>query len=222
MTTITTAARAATASTAATRAPHPTARTSRSAHGSAALLQTMLMGASHDVTFLVPDFDPSGVEFSVDLSHHVLRRSGRLRLVVQAEVADLAEVRAHAETLGSLGVVPRVADTVPAYAILIDHCIGVFGSKIIVGSRDLRRLSDLCDSLWRSSTPHPQATQQKYSARARRVIELLAEGLTDEAVARRLGVSVRTVRTDTAHTMARFEASSRFQAGVRAAQLGLA
>lgn len=194
----------------------------RSAHGSAALLQTMLMGASHDVTFLVPDFDPSGIEFSLELGHHVLRRSGRLRLIVQREVAELDEVREHAKVLGALGVVPRVAATVPAYAILIDNCIGVFGPQMIVASSGLRRLSELCDSLWRSSAPHPEASQQRYSARSRRVIELLAQGLTDEAVARRLGVSVRTVRTDTANTMARFEASSRFQAGVRAAQLGFA
>lgn len=193
----------------------------RSTHGSAALLQTMLMGASHDVTFLVPDFDPSGIEFSMDLAHHVLRRSGRLRLIVQRDVAELDVVRAHAKALGELGVVPRVATTVPAYGILIDSCIGVFGPQMIVASAGLRRLSGLCETLWRSSSPHPEASRQRYSARSRRVIELLAEGLTDEAVARRLGVSVRTVRTDTAATMARFAASSRFQAGVRAAQLGL-
>lgn len=210
------------AATNGTSIPPPDSNGPRTARGSAALLQTMLMGASHDVTFLVPDFDPSGVEFSLELGHHVRRRSGRLRLIVQREVAELDEVREHARALGALGVVPRIAAAVPAYAILIDNCIGVFGPQMIVASAGLRRLSDLCDTLWRSSAPHPEASQQRYSARSRRVIELLAQGLTDEAVARRLGVSVRTVRSDTAHTMARFEASSRFQAGVRAAQLGLA
>jgi DNA-binding NarL/FixJ family response regulator len=53
------------------------------------------------------------------------------------------------------------------------------------------------------------------------VLRLLADGLTDEMVARRLGVSVRTVRNDVACTMSALDANSRFQAGARAAQLGL-
>ncbi len=190
--------------------------------GSAALLQTLLMGASHDVTFLVPTFDPSGIELSLDLAHHIRRRAGRLRLVVQRDVADIHEVQEHAKALGGLGVVPRVAESLPAYGLLVDGCAGIFGTQLVVAAAGLRRLRDHCDQVWRSSRPHPAASAQRYSGRSRQVIELLAQGLTDEAVARRLGVSVRTVRSDTASTMASFDASSRFQAGVRAAQLGLA
>ena len=45
---------------------------------------------------------------------------------------------------------------------------------------------------------------------------------TDEAAARRLGTSLRTYRRRVAEPMAVLEAGSRFQAGVRAGELGLA
>lgn len=49
---------------------------------------------------------------------------------------------------------------------------------------------------------------------------MLAAGLTDEAAAKRLGVSLRTVRRIMAGLMDRLQASSRFEAGLKAAQKG--
>ncbi|MCX4743968.1 helix-turn-helix transcriptional regulator [Kitasatospora sp. NBC_01287] len=53
-----------------------------------------------------------------------------------------------------------------------------------------------------------------------RIVQLLAEGAKDEAVARRLGISLRTCRRHIAEILDQLGASSRFQAGVRAAVLG--
>ena len=57
---------------------------------------------------------------------------------------------------------------------------------------------------------------------AREILRALGTGLTDEAAARRLGTSLRTYRRRVAELMAALEAGSRFQAGVRAGELGLA
>jgi hypothetical protein len=57
---------------------------------------------------------------------------------------------------------------------------------------------------------------------AREILRALGAGLTDEAAARRLGTSLRTYRRRVAELMAALEAGSRFQAGVRAGELGLA
>ncbi len=57
---------------------------------------------------------------------------------------------------------------------------------------------------------------------AQEVLRALGAGLTDEAAARRLGTSLRTYRRRVAELMAMLEAGSRFQAGVRAGELGLA
>lgn len=53
------------------------------------------------------------------------------------------------------------------------------------------------------------------------VLRLLAGGLTDQQIARRLGVSERTVARTVARSMTELGARSRFEAGVRAARLGL-
>ncbi|MGW4381014.1 response regulator transcription factor [Kitasatospora sp. NPDC004531] len=52
----------------------------------------------------------------------------------------------------------------------------------------------------------------------RQLLVLLAQGLTDAAAAKRLSVSVRTERRMVAELMHRLGASSRFDAGVRAAR----
>ncbi|MFG3340212.1 DNA-binding response regulator [Glycomyces sp. NPDC048151] len=58
-------------------------------------------------------------------------------------------------------------------------------------------------------------------ARAKAVLAALGSGATDEAAARRLGVSLRTYRRRVAGLLAALGADSRFQAGVRAGALGL-
>ncbi|MEU5870939.1 DNA-binding response regulator [Glycomyces sp. NPDC047369] len=57
--------------------------------------------------------------------------------------------------------------------------------------------------------------------RAKDVLSALGSGVTDEAAARRLGMSLRTYRRRVAELLAALGAESRFQAGVRAGELGL-
>lgn len=54
-----------------------------------------------------------------------------------------------------------------------------------------------------------------------KVLELMGTGRTDEVAARELGMSVRTFRRHVSEVMQHLGASSRFQAGLRAAELGL-
>ncbi|GAA4992763.1 DNA-binding CsgD family transcriptional regulator [Nonomuraea thailandensis] len=62
-------------------------------------------------------------------------------------------------------------------------------------------------------------TSTAISAREWQVLQLLAQGCTDEMVARNLDVSLRTVRRVTADLMNRLGARSRFQAGLKASRL---
>ena len=52
------------------------------------------------------------------------------------------------------------------------------------------------------------------------ILRLMAEGEKDEAISRRLSISVRTCRRHIADYMAQVGATSRFQAGVIAARAG--
>jgi hypothetical protein len=56
---------------------------------------------------------------------------------------------------------------------------------------------------------------------AQAILRALGAGLTDEAAARQLGTSLRTYRRRVAELMTALEAGSRFQAGLRAGELGL-
>ncbi|MFF1560700.1 response regulator transcription factor [Streptomyces sp. NPDC058279] len=58
------------------------------------------------------------------------------------------------------------------------------------------------------------------SAGERELLKLLASGLTDEVAGKRFGVSLRTVRRQMAALMERLHATSRFEAGLKAAQRG--
>ena len=57
---------------------------------------------------------------------------------------------------------------------------------------------------------------------AQAILRALGAGFTDEAAARQLGTSLRTYRRRVAELMTALEAGSRFQAGLRAGELGLA
>ncbi|MGN2641186.1 response regulator transcription factor [Nocardia takedensis] len=59
------------------------------------------------------------------------------------------------------------------------------------------------------------------SPREHTLLQLLGRGYTDEAAARRMNLSVRTVRRLTSQLMSQLGARSRFEAGVLASRTGL-
>lgn len=85
-------------------------------------------------------------------------------------------------------------------------------------------LTAVFDRAWASAVPlgADRACNESsgLSASNREMLLLLAQGLTHEAVAKRLGVGLRTVSRQMSGLMERLDASSRFEAGLRAAQRG--
>ncbi|MEV4702027.1 LuxR C-terminal-related transcriptional regulator [Actinoplanes sp. NPDC049316] len=97
------------------------------------------------------------------------------------------------------------------------------GALVLTGAAPVAALHALFENVWRQATPlggDEPAPDEELTRQERVVTELLAAGYTDEVVARKLGVSVRTARRIVAFLMKRLRASSRFQAGVRAAERG--
>ena len=190
-----------------------------------AVVERLLVGVRQEVMFLVPDYVPTALEFSSALVAELLRRGGRLRLVLQADVANEPAVAEYTAWLGTRNVVPRVLDHVPVRALTIDQSIGmVFEGpthRMMYTPSAVRSLCRFTELLWDRAIPAPESVASLPTPRAERILRLLADGLTDEAVARKIGVSVRTVRNDIASSMSEMSAQSRFQAGVHAAQLGL-
>jgi hypothetical protein len=67
----------------------------------------------------------------------------------------------------------------------------------------------------------PDSQRPRIDAENGRVLRALGSGVTDEAAARQLGMSLRTYRRRVAEVLVSLNAGSRFQAGVRAGELGL-
>ncbi len=159
----------------------------------------------------------------------VLARGVRLRVVYQhAARADLA-VRAHARRIAAAGAQVRTTDQVPTELVVVDHRCALVapagsGALEIAGPGLAQVLLDVFGHAWATGQEY-RATESGYEGVddeiVRGIAQLLAQGLTDEVIARRMGMSVRACRRHVARLMKDLNAISRFQAGTRAARLGL-
>ncbi|MCG8917312.1 LuxR C-terminal-related transcriptional regulator [Actinokineospora sp. PR83] len=101
--------------------------------------------------------------------------------------------------------------------------VHVDGTSLLVGDPALlTALARTFESLWALAVPVTVsvAGDRDLAERDRRIVTLMAAGATDDAIARRLGLSRRTVVRRVAVLQERLGATTRFQAGVQAAQRG--
>lgn len=137
-----------------------------------------------------------------------------------------------AERLSELGVQVRTSSVLPSWMIIVDRAAALVpvradqhadGYLLLTSQGPLAALCALFDLVWATAQPLREPAQRDphgLSAQQATVARLLAEGLTDEAIARRLGISARSARRAAGDLMARLGARSRFQAGARAVQRG--
>ncbi|MET8648595.1 MULTISPECIES: LuxR C-terminal-related transcriptional regulator [Nocardia] len=91
----------------------------------------------------------------------------------------------------------------------------------ITGSPALRLIVKTFDVLWSLAAPiSVNPTADELDERDRAILTLMGLGATDDTIARRLGMSRRTVVRRTARLLERLGASTRFQAGVQATRRG--
>jgi hypothetical protein len=82
----------------------------------------------------------------------------------------------------------------------------------------------LFEAAWETATDLAavfDSDRPRIDARAREVLHALGSGMTDVTASRELGMSLRTYRRRVAELLVALGADSRFQAGVRAGELGL-
>ncbi len=88
----------------------------------------------------------------------------------------------------------------------------------------LDSLAALFEALWQRAVPlRPGMGSEDVGdtdPELRAIVALMAAGLTDDSIARHLGASERTVRRKIAAALQALGAETRFQAGLRASQLG--
>ena len=152
------------------------------------------------------------------------QHTARASLHTATYVAAVSEAGGQVRTMEQLAERMFIFDRASAYIPKWVHPDRSPGAVIVREPVLVAFLCSFFEQMWLTAAPYvPNAPgYQEVSDELRRsVIRLLAQGFKDEVVARKLGMSVRTCRRHIASIMAELGAESRFEAGVKAAQLGM-
>ncbi|MGW6576993.1 LuxR C-terminal-related transcriptional regulator [Streptomyces sp. NPDC054945] len=176
---------------------------------------------------------PESLEASKPNDLALLGRGVRMRSLFLDSVRNSQTTLAYAAWLGGLGGEVRTAPELPTRLMIFDRSTAVIpvssddsaaGAVVLTGQGTLTALCALFDTVWTAARPLGTAETSRdeggLSAQENTVIRLLAQGMTDEAIAKRLAVSPRTARRLANDLMERLNARSRFEFGVRAVQRG--
>lgn len=183
-------------------------------------------------------FNPGGPQSAANLARSRPLNQETLSRGVQVKAVYLDSVRndvasvEHARWLTALGGDVRTVPLLPMRMLVVDREAALvpiddrdssLGALLVSGSGLVTGLVALFTSTWRVARPlgtRPAREPSMPSVQEREALALWAQGNTDEAVARRLGVSQRTVRRISESICERAGAHSRFELGARAMELG--
>ena len=178
-----------------------------------------------------PALPEEAVAAALPLEREANRPELDRRMLLSLESLGPPHWMTYLNELVSMGHLLRTMPAIPQMLLIFDgrHALlpapgrdGSTGAYVLHGGPLVRPLTALYDELWNSGLPYGQGTDVQREdvfddARMKQVALLLSRGLKDDAVARRLGISVRTVRRIIAAISTRLGAESRFQAGYLAA-----
>ena len=156
----------------------------------------------------------------------------RCRSIYAAAVMDDPAGRRLIQTCATSGEQARLLPRVPMKMKLADHSVallpltatGTAGALLVQAPVITAALREYFELLWDKATPitpqRPAAAAPRLPAAQQRVLALMAEGLHDDAIARRAHLSITTVRRHIAALMKRLDVTSRFAAGAAAQRRG--
>jgi DNA-binding NarL/FixJ family response regulator len=156
----------------------------------------------------------------------------RLRKLYRPGVLLNPSMAQHLRTIAQHDAAVRITADYINETIIIDRRFAILagdkvderrGYGVVTEPAVVQNVASLFDAAWRSATDLAvyDAQHADLCTLAPRVLELLASGCKDETAARTLGLGVRTYRRRVAELMTALGAESRFQAGMRARDLGL-
>ncbi|MFE1193611.1 LuxR C-terminal-related transcriptional regulator [Streptomyces olivaceoviridis] len=201
-------------------------------------IRDRLARLTRDVADEVMTFAPDGehtaqaIAAARPLNTSLLERGVRLRTIYLDSVRNNPRTLEYLEWLSGRGGEIRTVATLPTRLIIVDRRVAVCpvssndtaaGAVLLSGQGTLTAMCALFESVWQSAKPLAENSRrgpEGLTDTEAAVVKLLAEGHTDEAIAKRLGVSSRTARRIATGLMHHLNARSRFEAGVRAAQRG--
>ncbi|MCD0443105.1 hypothetical protein LO763_05615 [Glycomyces sp. A-F 0318] len=189
---------------------------------------------------LVLDRPPysQSVDQASDSEHELLARGVKVRGIYASEGLEAPGRMKELERLVAAGEEARVSRLVPMKLAIADRAVALLPlsyeriteqAMVVRGSTLVDALVALFDVLWQLSLPLSETDGGAVADRdgpvldasARRLLSLLAAGLSDKAIARELEVSPRTLSRQLAVLTELLGAKTRFQAGAQAGARGL-
>ncbi|GAA4830336.1 helix-turn-helix transcriptional regulator [Kitasatospora terrestris] len=230
------ASRAAVTRMVADRAEH------RATHGERLLgmdaiharLEHMGRTATFEVLAVQPgNQHPEDLHASRPADTEALARGVAMRTLYQDATRHQPHTAAYAHWLLSHGGEVRTAPTIPQRLIITDRAQALVpidptdnrkGALHITEPGILTALTDLFEQAWNTAIPlgatQPGDPDTGLTPTERHLLRLLGTGATDDTAGQRLGISTRTVRRHMASIMERLDATSRFEAGIKATHKG--
>jgi DNA-binding CsgD family transcriptional regulator/sugar-specific transcriptional regulator TrmB len=167
------------------------------------------------------------------LDQAALDRGLTLRSLYQDSARNDPTTWSYARWMTEAGGQVRTAPVLPPRMLIFDRTTAVvpidptntrLGALCTREPAIVAALTAVYEQAWATAVPlGTQAgadTSTGLTPLDRELLALLGTGMTDEAASNRLGVSARTVRRQMAALMERLNATSRFEAGLKAAQKG--
>jgi DNA-binding CsgD family transcriptional regulator len=188
---------------------------------------SLLEGATEQVAILdKPPFvqlDSSGPELAV-LGRGIPVRSiyERAALLQPDKLDEVRGLVVAGEQAGTVADLPFKLALVDLRWALLPLATGaeLSGALLVRPSPLLDALAQTFEAQWAQSIPVP-TPDRRPDADHFELLTLLAAGMTDDGIARHLGISARTVQRRVSALMGGLSAGNRFQAGVQAARRGL-
>jgi DNA-binding CsgD family transcriptional regulator len=159
-------------------------------------------------------------------------RGVRVRAIYPLAVLQSPKYARYLHDLAGLGAEVRLIDHAPCDLLIFDRLLACLpgdpenrgGPMLLIRGLALAKsYVAFYEDFWLRSVPYEQTKAQAGTAdgeltpQERVVIKLMVSGLSDDQIARRMGVHRRTVQRAVAKLMDRLHASSRFEAGLKLA-----
>ncbi len=202
-------------------------------------IQAELEILTREMTYECLSVQPGGAQSQDNLDHaqpldaDALTRGLVMMVLFQDSARHDPATRAHARWLTDLGGQVRTAPVLPPRMLIFDRQVAVIpidasNTKLgAVSSREPGIVSSMLavfEQAWNAAVPFgaqvASDTETGLTRLDQELLKLLSAGMTDDAAGHRLGISARTVRRQMAALMERLNATSRFEAGLKAAQRG--
>ena len=193
------------------------------------MVRSLVLGGRGDLLWLRPDQwrgprEARMARLVAEALHGSGRRS-RAIYPVHALRDDPGALAARAAVGEQIRVLPELSTRLlvigDSHAVLPEPLGYADAPLAVVRQRGVvEAMTQWFELLWERAVAPPLESEEPRVDLRRFLLQQLADGAHDEQIARKLGISLRTVRRRVADLMSELGADSRFQAGVEAARRG--